>query len=206
MALAPVLACLFALLPGAAGHAGGAEHGSRLAPFFTRMRGAGRAEVRIERRTFDVAAGAERMVRGRVSLEPPAFARVDFDGGESVTLREDGGEWLQPTLRQLVQLGPARARSALGWCDLLLGPRPGGIVQRDLKDGRVLLLRPSAQGVADSAWATLNASGQPVSLDVRVGAGELEHVRLSHWTMLAARGRGSFVLEAPRGFEVIELP
>jgi len=171
------------------------------------MRGAGRAEVRIERRTFDVAAGAERMVRGRVALEPPALARVDFDGGESVTLREDGGEWLQPTLRQLVRLGPSRARSALGWCDVLLGPQTGGIVQRDLKDGRVLLLRPAEGGGAtDSAWATLDSSGQPSSLDFRAAEGELEHVRLRHWTMLAARGRDAFVLPASRGFEVIDLP
>jgi outer membrane lipoprotein-sorting protein len=190
----------------ASGQAAGADQPSRLAPFFARMRGAGRAQVRIERRAFDAGSAQERVVRGRVALEPPALARVDFDGGESVTLREDGGEWLQPTLRQLVRLGPARARSALGWCDLLLAPGAGGIPVRDLPDGRVLLLRPEAGSVSDSAWATLDTSGQPMLLEVREGAGELERLRLRHWTMGSARGRSAFVLAPPHGFEVVDLP
>jgi hypothetical protein len=200
------LAVVFAASVWAGGQAGSSDQPSRLAPFFARMRGAGRAQVRIERRAFDAGSAEERVVRGRVALEPPALARVDFDGGESVTVREDGGEWLQPALKQLVRLGPARARSALGWCDLLLAPGAGVIAARDLPDGRVLLLRPEAGSVSDSAWATLDTSGQPTLLEVRENAGELVRVRLRHWTMGSARGRAAYVIAPPHGFEVVDLP
>lgn len=182
-----------------------AEHASRLEPFFSRVHHAGRAEVRLERRSFDAVTNAEQVTRGHVTLEPPQRARVDFDDGESVTLRGDGGEWLQPELRQLVRLGPERARGALAWCDLLLGERAESITQRDLPDGRVLLVRRVAPDLADSAWVTLDAPGQPASLEFREGAGELERFRLRHWSFGTARGRDAFVLDAPRGFEVVEL-
>lgn len=181
-----------------------AAHDSRLAPFFTRVRGAGRAEVRIERRAFDPAAAREHVTRGRVALEPPECARVDFDGGETVTLREDGGEWLQPQLRQLVRLSAARARSALGWCDLLIGP-DGAIVQRDLPDGRVLLVRRD-EAESDSAWVTLDTRGQPAQLAFRAGADEAERVKLKGWSFGAPRGHAAFRLAPPHDYEVVELP
>jgi outer membrane lipoprotein-sorting protein len=197
--------CAIAALCGVADRAPAADGASRLAPFFARVQSAGHAEVRLERRVFDAVAGAQRLTSGRVILEPPARARVDFDGGESVTLRDDGGEWLQPTLHQLVRLGPERARDALAWCDLLLGERSGRIVARDLPDGRVLLLRQETADASDSAWATLDAQGHPTALEFRSAAGESERLRLRHWTFGSARGRKAFVLEAPRGFEVVEL-
>ena len=177
---------------------------SRLAPFFARVQAAGRAEVRIERRAFDPAAGREHVTRGRVTLEPPERVRLDFDGGEAVTLRADGGEWRQPALRQLVRLSPERARAALGWCDLLLGPR-GGISQRDLPDGRVLMVRREAAG-ADSAWVDVDAHGLPSRLAFRAGGEEAERVELRGWSFGAARGRGAFTLAPPSGYEVVELP
>jgi hypothetical protein len=210
--LPPAAACA-ALVLWCAGLAAGANgapaapsagHGSRLAPFFARVRGAGRAEVRIERRAFDPAAAREHVTRGRVALEPPQCARVDFDGGETVTLREDGGEWLQPQLRQLVRLTAARAHAALGWCDLLIGPE-GGIVQRDLPDGRVLLVRRN-EAESDSAWVTLDTQGQPAQLAFRAGADEAERVKLKGWSFGARRGAAAFRLAPPHHFEVVELP
>jgi hypothetical protein len=193
--------------PGAASAAPAAPpagHESRLAPFFARVRNAGRAEVQIERRAFDPAAAREHVTRGRVALEPPQRARVDFDGGEAVTLREDGGEWLQPQLRQLVRLSAARARSALGWCDLLIGPERG-IVQRDLPDGRVLLVRRD-EAESDSAWVTLDTRGLPEQLAFRAGADEAERVKLKGWSFRAPRGLAAFRLAPPHDFEVVELP
>jgi len=196
---------LLAFIDVRAGGAPNESAGTRLSPFLERLRAAGRAEVRLERRRFDPVEGAERVTRGRAALEPPAFARLDFAGGESVTLRSDGGEWLEPALRQLVQLGPDRARGALGWCDLLLDDRSGAITRRDLADGRLLWVRNEADA-ADSAWITLDTRGQPASLAYREGLGEIERVQLSHWTFARARGRGAFVLAAPSGYEVVELP
>lgn len=184
---------------------GTAPHESRLAPFLARLRAAGRAELRIERRESDPLTGGERIVRGRVALEPPERARVDFEGGESVTLRGDGGEWLQPALQQMVRLGPERARGALGWCDLLLGTR-AGITSRDLADGRVLLVRRDAAGAADSAWTTLDAAGQPSALEFRGASGELERLKLRRWAFAAPRGRAAFALAAPHGYEIVDLP
>ncbi|MGH3054637.1 MAG: LolA family protein [Gaiellaceae bacterium] len=204
--LAAAVVCAIALLCAAGSGAPATEHASRLAPFFARVRGAGRAQVQIERRTRSALAEGEQVTRGRVTLEPPARARVDFEGGECVTVRDDGGEWLQPAFRQLVKLGPERARGALGWCDLLLGDRAGAIRSHDLADGRVLLVRAEGPNAADSAWASLDASGQPTVLEFRAASGELERTRLTHWSFSAARGRAAFVLTAPHGFEIVDLP
>lgn len=195
------LAVLLAL----AGAAADAAPAARLAPFLDRLRAAGRAEVRLSRRAFDPASGAERMTHGRVALEPPALARLDFAGGESITLRDDGGEWLEPALAQLVRLGPERARGALGWCDLLLDARASDISQQDLADGRVLLVR-QAPDFSDSAWVTLDAHALPSALEYHDGPGASERLTLQHWTFSHARGRAAFVLQAPHGYEVVDLP
>jgi hypothetical protein len=87
----------------------------------------------------------------------------------------------------------------------LLGAHAADISQRDLPDGRVLLVREAAD-YADSAWVMLDAHGLPSALEYRAGPGDAERLTLQHWTFSHARGRSAYVIEAPHGYEVVELP
>jgi outer membrane lipoprotein-sorting protein len=191
---------LLAVSPVAAGES------SKLAPFFARLSHRGRAEVRIER--SGSRDGLRAPLAGRVVLEPPDRVRLDFDGtGERVTLRADGGEWLQPELRQMVRLGAARARDALVWWDLLLGPSRDEFVESAQSATRVLLLRREAGAGDDSVTVWLDtAGGNPASLRVVGIDGEPEEYRLSKWKFTSRRGAADFRLHAPAGYEVTVLP
>ena len=183
-----------------------AANRSALEPFFRRLAASGRAEVRLEREALDDAEG-EPPTRGRAVLEPPDRARLEFDRtGERVTLRSDGGEWLQPRLRQCVRLGAERARSALGWWDLLLGRERGTFFERRLDHGRVLIVRAAPGTAGDSAWVTLGARGDPARLEVHPLDGAREIFRLARWRFSAPRGRADFVIAAPQGYEIVDLP
>ena len=178
---------------------------SRLAPFFRRLQSSGRAEVRIVRRPLD-ASDSEGSMRGRVRLEPPDRVRLDFDGGESVTLRSDGGEWLEPRLKQLVRLDRDRAGAALAWWDLLLGRDREAFSERVLGRGRILIVRHFAGGASDSARVTLDPRGMPARLEIGESGGLHAVIDLRGWRFSAARGWAEFKLAAPSGFEVVDLP
>lgn len=175
-----------------------------LASFFDRLRDHGRAETRLVRETRD---GAGPAVRGRVILEPPDRARLDFDRtGEQVTLRSDGGEWLQPQLRQCVKLGPARARAALRWWDLLLGRDPGAFTERALGGRTLLIVRAERDAPADSAWILLDSGGLPARIEIHPEGGLPEIYRLSGWRFSTPRGRAGFVIRTPHGYESVDMP
>jgi hypothetical protein len=176
-----------------------AEPPPLLGAFFARLARSGHAEVRIERG----ATSGSPQLRGRVTLEPPDRVRVEFDGtGECVTLRADGGEWLQPELRQLVRLGPARAREALLWWDLLLGPSRDGFGQRVLAADRVLMVRGDT---GDSVVVTLGRDALPSRLRLATADGAADEYRLDRWSFGHALGRRAFELRAPRGYETTTL-
>jgi hypothetical protein len=169
-----------------------------------RLRAAGRAEATIRLRRRDVVSGRTVEQAGRLALEPPRRARLDFAGGERLTLRADGGEWLQPALRQLVRAGPRGAAGALQWWGALLDPVAAGLEERRL-DERSFALR--LRGSETSApRIELDAQGLPVRL-VLAGAdgGSLEY-RLRGWRFVRARGEGDFRLAAPPGVEIVNLP
>src|SRR6185436_18338567 len=95
------------------------------------LRRAGRAEASLTWALDGLPGGAPRTLSGTLSLEPPALARLDVPGtGERITLRADGGEWLQPSLRQFVRLEPRHSVAALRWWRLLAGA--GGASERKL--------------------------------------------------------------------------
>src|SRR5204862_7434876 len=126
----------------------------------TRLRASGRAECAFVRVATDPLSGHAVQARGRLALELPDRARLDFPAtGERITLRGDGGEWLQPRLRQLVVFGPERASQARRWWQLLIdGSAPGIEVTRR---GRRLLLHSAAGAGPDSASLELDAAGMP---------------------------------------------
>jgi len=189
----------------AAPQAAGAElAASRV--FVRRLIASGRATASVERRASDPFGGSARTVRGRIALEPPDRARLDLGpGGESVTLRADGGEWLQPALGQMLRLRPAAAAAALRWWSLLL-PGAGARFGERRVGAReyAVVARDGAAG--DTAWVTLDAAGLPFVLRFRDAAGEPVEVRLTGWSFGPPRGARAFTLRAPPGTVVVELP
>ncbi|HEY6866938.1 MAG TPA: hypothetical protein VI792_06760 [Candidatus Eisenbacteria bacterium] len=202
-----------ALLGLACALAMGAAPARPAAPFqstkvlLTRLRASGRAEAAIETTVEDLLGGPPRRVRGRLALELPHFARLDFEDGERLTLREDGGDWLQPRTRQLLRSGPRSAEAAMRWSALLLESGTGAFRERDLGGGGFELSPAGADSVAGErqrVW--LDAKGLPARLEVGSPGANGRVYRLSGWRFTRAKGRAAFVLEAPKGIEVVDLP
>jgi len=172
-----------------------------------RLHAAGRAEAAVETTVEDLLGGAPRTVRGRLALELPHRARLDFPEHESLTLREDGGDWLQPRTRQLLRSGPESAVAAMRWSAVLLASGADEFHERPL-GGRGFELSPagadSAQGERQRVW--LGADGLPRRLEIVSPGGERRAYRLSGWRFSRARGSAAFVLRAPAGYEVVDLP
>jgi len=167
------------------------------------LRRAGRAETTLDW-TIMGAMGEPAPQRGQLALEPPSFARLDVPRtGERVTLRPDGGEWLQPQLHQMIRLSPKHAGAAMRWWRLLAGGE--GASERRLGTGRYRLVVGAGTPSADSAEVTLDSRGLPSRL--RLGEGEdAQEYRLSGWRFVKARGERDFRLSAPAGVEVVEMP
>ena len=182
----------------------GAPSASRLR-LGARLRSAGRAECAFVRLATDAFTGRPQRTRGRLTLETPDRSRLEFpSSGERITLRGDGGEWLQPRLRQLVVFGPARASGARRWWQLLMdGSAPGiDVVPRG---ARVLMLRSADGAGPDSARLELDGAGLPARLVVPDGEANVEY-RFSGWSFGAARGPAAFRQRAPAEFERVEMP
>ena len=63
----------------------------------------GHAEATLRYAVPSASAGAPRSVSATLAVEPPDRARLDvLATGERITLRQDGGEWLQPQMKQVV--------------------------------------------------------------------------------------------------------
>ena len=185
--------------------AGGLECARALS---ARLHAAGRAEATVEL-LQPTLSGNWRSVRGRLALEPPDRARLDFPAtGEQVTLRADGGEWLQPVNRQLLRLGPERAAPALSWWQVFLAPDSGGF-REERRGAREFVVRRVAGAGADDEYAVvrLGADGLPVTVEPHAaGDAPAPVCHLRGWRFPSARGRAAFRLAAPPGFAEVELP
>ena len=170
-----------------------------------RLRASGRAEAAVVLRRTDPETGTERATRGRLALELPGHARLEFPStGEVLTLRGDGGEWLQPGPRQLLHAGPQSAGAAMEWWAALLD---SGASFRELPlPGRGYTLMPAAGDSSDAQRVWLGPGRLPERLEIATGFGERQRYDLSAWRFTRPRGRAAFVLTAPPGFETVELP
>ena len=169
-----------------------------------RLEASGRAVTAFEHTQPDPLGEGRRRQRGTLAIEPPDRTRLDFASGESVALRSDGGEWLQPELHQMLRLGPGHAESARRWWSLLLPGAAARFSERSLGGNRYLVIARD-EGAADSAWVTLGADALPSALRFRGVDGEFVEVRFLEWSFAKPRGARAFVLEAPAGVSVIDL-
>ena len=170
-----------------------------------RLRASGRAECRFVRVSTDPLTRRVVRLDGRVMLELPSRARLDFPAtGERVTLRADGGEWLEPRLRQMVVFDSVRAAGARRWWQLLSeGAAPGVMVER--RAGGHLVLRSEGGAGPDSARLDLDAAGLPVRLVIPDGESQVEF-RFARWSFIRGQAPALFRQQAPPGFERVELP
>ena len=170
------------------------------------LRTSGRAEVKLSWSVPGAPGAPPTRSRGALALEPPDRARLDVAGtGERITLRADGGEWLQPSLHQLVLLRPRHSVAAMRWWRLLAGG--GGASERRLGPRRFRLVVAASEGMAaDSAHVSLDGRGLPERLELDDGAGGRQVYALAGWRFVRARGAAGFRLSAPPGTETVELP
>ncbi len=170
-----------------------------------RLAASGRAEVTLRITQSDPLAGGSRTVHATLALEAPDRARLEVPAtGEKVTLRADGGEWLQPRGRQLLRLRPEHGALAMRWWRALLDPEAAWR-ERRLADGRVRVTLAAEHGAAaDSADLWLDAHGLPARLEL--ASGPAGSYRLNGWRFLRSRGVAAFRLAVPAGWEAVELP
>lgn len=170
-----------------------------------RLRAGGRADCSFVRVATDPFTHQPVRTRGKLSLELPDRARLEFPAsGERITLRSDGGEWLQPRLRQMIVFREAQAGGARRWWQLLMDGHAAGI-ELVSQRGRVLRLRSTGGAGPDSARLEIDGRGMPQRLVVPDSGGELEY-RFSGWSFGTPRGAGAFTQRAPADYERVELP
>ena len=171
----------------------------------TRLEKNGRATASIEHVQPDPFGDGIRRQKGTLAVEPPDRTRLDFASGESVALRSDGGEWLQPSLGQMLRLTADHARTARQWWSLLLPGAATRFSEKALGGSRYLVIAKDS-GSADSAWVTLGSDGLPRVLRFRGVDGEFVDVRFLSWAFAKPRGPKAFAIEPPAGTDVIEMP
>ncbi len=182
--------------------AAGLESSARLARELAASR---RAEAVLRYTLPSLAGGPGRTVTGALALEAPDRVRLDVRGsGESLVARGDGGEWLQPSTKQLLRFGAGAASPALRWWRVLLGDA-AGVRERKAGEGRYRLVQGEGAGFADSATVVLDARGLPARIEV-AGPGGAMVYRLSGWRFATAKGAAAFRLAAPAGYETVDVP
>lgn len=174
--------------------------------FVQELRKAGRAEAPITRHFDHPLTGKPVTMHGRIVLEPPDRARIEFEEtGEVVTLRRDGGEWLQPQLEQMVRFDAARAMAALRWW-ALFGRVSDARFEERRAGPREWVLRIAGDGAGrDSARVVLNAKNLPGSVEITEETGGRVRYEIGAWRFTRARGERGFRLSAPQGYEVFDL-
>jgi hypothetical protein len=171
------------------------------------MRGlasAGRAEAVIRLVRQDPLSGRTTTLSGRLALELPGRARLDLGDGEIMTLRPDGGDWLQPATRQVIRGGARTVAGLLTWWGALLDT--SGAAFREMKVGPSgYRLESREGGEALSQRVDLGANGLPRRVVAALSPEDSIEYRISSWRFTHPRGRDAFVLRAPPGYEVVDV-
>jgi hypothetical protein len=167
-----------------------------------RLRATGRAEAEVTQSL----PGDATAHRGTLALEPPDRVRLDFPKtGERLTVRTDGGEWLQPAAKQLLVLRPEHAaEAARAWSIFLDGER-SAYAESGRGPRRSALIPREPGGPIDSVVVSLDAAGLPARLEAFT-AGERLVYTFQSWRFTRPKGSTAFTLRAPAGYGIIELP
>jgi len=172
-----------------------------------KLAASGRAEVNVVHTLADDMGGSPPR-HARLALEPPDRVRLEFaDDGECLTMRGDGGEWLQPSAHQLLLLPAGQIEvGARLWNVLLAGSGPWKET-REAK-GRYAIV-PETGPTDDPAPFTkltivLGSDGLPLRLTAINGNQQLE-LRFSGWRFTNPRGQSAFRLVAPAGVTTVPL-
>lgn len=175
-----------------------------LQPLVARMTRAGHAEARVVV-TVGMAGDSATSRRGTLALEPPNRMRLDYAvGGERLAARGDGGEWLQPDLKQMLTLTAAQAKQASAMWDVMQA-RSSSYAERRIGARTWRLVTTESAAGEDSVLLTVGADRLPSKIEAHVG--DLHWtIRLANWRFTPAKGREGFVLHAPPGYEVMAMP
>jgi outer membrane lipoprotein-sorting protein len=166
----------------------------------------GRAEALLSWNVPGPPGSATQAMQGALALEPPGLARLDVRGnGEHITLRADGGEWLQPRLHQFIRLDARQSVAAMGWWRVLVGG--GDVRERRLGARRWrLIVADTPMAAGDSADVSFDARGLPTRLELSDGMGGRQVYRLAAWRFTRPKGLAAFKLTPPPGVDVVEMP
>lgn len=173
-----------------------------------RLAASGRGEATITMSISDPLGGPDRVVRGRLALEPPDRVRLDFtSSGERIALRGDGGEWIQPPTRQMLRLDRDQAGTASWLWEVFLKGGTAGFTERSTGTRRFVLEPRQKDGALPEAiTVVVDANGLPARIEYVEAAGTTTRHRFAAWRFTRPRGRAAFTLSAPRGYAVVDLP
>jgi len=164
----------------------------------------GRGEVAIVQREADTFGEVGPAHHGTLALEPPDRLRLALEGGEVLTVRRDGGEWLQPSLGQMIRFGASGAGAATHLWGLLLGRSEDAVESPRGANGWKLRF-DSEDAALDSVWLDLGPDRLPKRLVAWPSAGGRFEARLGAWKFAKAAGAKAFTQRAPKGIEVVPL-
>lgn len=205
---APVLALAVACALAAAAAEAAAPAAAPKPPAATRelvrRLAAGRGEATIVQREVDELGTVGPAHHGTLALEPPDRLRLEVAGGEVLTVRRDGGEWLQPELGQMIRFGEQGAGAATHLWGLLLG-RAEGAVETPRGTNRWKLAFSREDAVLDSVHLDLGPDRLPRRILAWPATGGRFEARLGGWKFGPARGAAGFRQRAPKGIEEVPL-
>jgi hypothetical protein len=207
LAAALAIAIGWALVTPPAGLAAGGELRATRT-LVTRLAAAGRGEAAVTVTVSDLMGGADHVKRGRLALEPPDRARLDFPAsGERLAVRHDGGEWVQPEARQLVQLSAEQAGLAAWLWEVFMSGGSKAFAERTTGERRfVLEPREAGSGLPDRVTVELDTRGLPATIGFEESGGGVYRYRFSGWRFRRARGAAAFRLTTPAGYHRVPLP
>lgn len=173
-----------------------------------KLAAAGRGECGITVTVADLLGGPDRVDRGRLALEPPDRARLDFPAtGEKLAVRGDGGTWVQPTARQVIRMTAEQVGLAAWLWEAFMKGGQSEFSERAQGGGRYELVpREEASGLPDRVTIAIDGRGLPATIEFEEAGGGLTRYRFEGWRFRAARGAAAFRLATPAGYTEVTMP
>jgi outer membrane lipoprotein-sorting protein len=198
----------FLLVIGLAGAALAAGEIAATRSLVRKLSAAGRGQAMFTMTQTDPMGGPDVVQRGRIALEPPDRVRLDFNPtGERIAVRGDGGEWIQPSARQMVRLGREQAGVASWLWEVFLQGGTTGFTERTRGPGRYLLTpRDRDAGLPEGITVLVDARGLPAEIEYTEGGGAVTRYRFRSWRFMRPQGPRGFILAAPGGYATVDLP